>query len=385
MYYVYYPINKSSTSPIVVLVHGGAWISGPDPTKVDGWGSTYTATNRPNGNLVKSLLNEGYVVVSLLYRLVQYGDNDPDIFANNITIQNQINDVDAAVTHIRNNFPSCLKLNANSIQVLGESAGANLALNFAYTKSDVSYVKSVISVSGPTNMNQFANFLRNKPILYNCFSKFDFRNPVLNPTTNPVLTSNTHFPYYMTYDPNDNNTSNTITALVNSLQCNIGDINYADLLTVSVILNLNKRKMDMYNLAQSCVGAQQIINNPISNILFTNISPCAQLNVSRIVPTFIIHGNNDWLVPYTQATNTMRQQLINIGGLINDFVSDGNSNIPTTYPTTGPKHIIKLYNDDGYRTGVAALDAFSQGHSNHDVSDNSQTQGDIIKWLNGHK
>jgi hypothetical protein len=81
----------------------------------------------------------------------------------------------------------------------------------------------------------------------------------------------------------------------------------------------------------------------------------------------------------------MRQQLINIGGLINDFVSDGNSNIPTTYPTTGPKHIIKLYNDDGYRTGVAALDAFSQGHSNHDVSDNSQTQGDIIKWLNGHK
>ncbi|MEZ5022989.1 MAG: hypothetical protein R2728_06945 [Chitinophagales bacterium] len=34
-YYVYYPANKNPHSPVVLLVHGGAWSLGPNPLKLE--------------------------------------------------------------------------------------------------------------------------------------------------------------------------------------------------------------------------------------------------------------------------------------------------------------------------------------------------------------
>lgn len=369
MYYIYYPSNKTANSPITVLIHGGGWVSGQDPTKVNGWNSTYTPSGTEmSNNIVKNLLAQGYVVIAPLYRLVQYGDNDADILANTISIQDQIDDIDACITHIKTNFPSCLDLNANSIQLLGESAGAHLALMYAYTKANTSYIKSVVSVAGPTNMNQMANWVKTPPFAFTCGNDFMLDNP--------NTTNYTHFPYYGIYDPNAVGADLIINSVVSPLTCDVGNIfkyiippffptTYPGM---SASDNANKRVTNSYRLAQSC--AKQLISNPLTNATLTSISPCQALNASRIVPTFIIHGTDDWLVPYTKATNTMDTKLSSTGGLIGTYYSNSSSSIPasSTYSTTANKHIIKLFNG-----------------ANHNVANHTQTQPDILTWFNGHK
>ena len=145
------------------------------------------------------------------------------------------------------------------------------------------------------------------------------------------------------------------------MTCNVANIKLGLFLTISPTSdNTAKRILNSYRLTESCV--KQVITNPLSNTAFNNISPCAVLNASRIVPTFIIHGTDDWIVPYSKATNTMDTKLNSTGGLIGTYSSTG-SGIPasSTYATTNNKHLIKLY-----------------AGSNHNVSDHSQTQPDII-------
>lgn len=392
MYYIYYPttIPKTANSPIVVLIHGGGWSSGPDPIKVNGFNSVYTqASLQQSNNLVKNLLAQGYVVIAPLYRLVQVADNDPDILANTTTVQDQINDIDACITHIRTNFPSCLNLNANSIQVLGESAGGHLAMMYAYTKANPSYVKSVVSVSGPANMNQMANYIWKRPKLFAINNDYIMRDPnlVANRTDN-------HFPFYGVYDPNDPGAANLVVSMVHPPVTTVRDIklytanlSQPTVTTVSVsgwLLNLSKRVSNNFNLALSCIRQQSTtVGNPLTNTALVAISPCAALNASRIVPTFLIHGNDDWVVPYNFADSTMDTRLSAVGGLIGTYTSSGSTSspaaIPTSYSSLSAKHIIKLYGNDGTATTL------NDGHSNHDVANNTQTQPDILTWLNGHK
>lgn len=359
--------NFNTNSKVVVLIHGGSWISGPDTREVNGWGSTYTTTNPEQNNIVKNLVAQGYVVVSLLYRLVQYGDNNTDIIANTITINDQIDNIENAIKHIHTFFPTCLGVDANNIQVLGESAGAHLALMYAYTRANTSYIKSLVSVAAPTNMNQFANFMMNPPFAYTCGTDFVFASPN---TTPPI----THFPYYGIYDPIANINNLVITTLVSPLNCTVAGIRPHWLIPpispFTAAENINKRVTNSYRLAQSCV--QQIITNPLTNIAFQNISPCSTLVATRIIPTFIIHGTDDWFVPYTKATDGMSARLSSTGGLIGAYNTNGagsGSTIPVSayYPTSSAKHLIKLF-----------------ANSNHDVSNHAQTQPDILTWLNGH-
>lgn len=376
-YYVYFPANINPNSPIVVLIHGGGWITGPNPAVTRGWNSVSTpAGTETTNNIVKNLLTQGYVIVVPLYRLVQYGDNNTDIMANTITIQDQINDIDAAITHMKTNFPSCLNLNVNSVQVLGESAGANLALMFAYTKANTSYIKSVVSVAGPTNMNQFANWVKSPPFPFTCGTDLV--------VDNPNTTIFTHFPFYSVYDPNAPLANLSITEFVNPLTCGVAGIRFNFLIPAvppyTASDNTAKRITNSFRLAQSCI--RQIITTSTITTEFNNVSPCVALNASRIIPMFIIHGTDDWFVPYSKSTSTMDTKLASIGGLIGSYNSTnksilGNntpplltSNIPTStyYATSTSKHIIKTYTN-----------------SNHDVSNNAQTQPDILIWFNGHQ
>ncbi|MFN8284561.1 MAG: alpha/beta hydrolase [Chitinophagales bacterium] len=394
MYYIYYPttIPKTANSPIVVLIHGGGWSGGPDPTKVNGFNSVYTQVNlRASNNLVKNLLEQGYVVIAPLYRLVQVGDNNTDILTGSVSVQTQINDIDACITHIKTNFPSCLNLNANSIQVLGESAGGHLAMMYAYTKANTSYVKSVVSVSGPANMNQMANYIWNKPKVFNSGNDYIWRDPNLIDAN----FRDNHFPFYGVYDPAVAAQTNTVSAIVNPPIPLLGKINtylknlsWTNPTPVNIITpassNTNKRVANNYNLAQSLV--HQIISNPLTSTALANISPCAALNSSRIVPTFLIHGNDDWVVPYQFSDSTMDLRLSAVGGLIGTYTSTGTTsspgNIPTSYTGLSAKHIIKLYGNDGTLDSDSPL---RDGHSNHDVANNLLAQPDILTWLNGHK
>lgn len=397
-YYVYLPDNVNANSKIVVLIHGGAWTTGPDPNQTNGWGSSFAASNPQQNNIVKNLLLQGYVVVAPLYRLVSYGDTPADFAANPISVTDQINDIDAAIQHVHANFPSCLGINANNIQVLGESAGGHLALMFAYTKANTSYIKSVVAVAAPTNLNQYFNFINSKTLIDASISQVCQTTTgnnfyVYNYSSTDVVHTKTHFPFYTYYDPTPDQPTLSITTYLNpqNYTCRIADMdtwgNFGILGWLPVPFstaanNTDKRRLDLYNVAQSIV--KQTVTNPATSTLFQNISPCLALTSARIIPTFILHGTIDELVVYTQATNTMDTRLANNGGLIGTYNSTNQnilgqnspgplltSTIPTSYPSTGNKHIIKTYTNSGHVLY-------------NPISSNSLVQPDILTWFNGH-
>lgn len=345
IYYIQYNSSKTVNSPIVVLVHGGAWFSGPNPNTTQGWHFGYTANNAPTDNIVLKMLNNGFVVVTMLYPLAAYGKDIAEIVANNTTVQTQLNSIDLAINHIRTNFPTCVNLNANSIQLLGESAGGHLVLNWAYNNANTSYIKSVISCYAPTNMQQYGEYIKVKPILFTCGTNF-----VFPPLTNP------HFPWYFPFD--------------NISQTSI--YNTTSLANCTMIYNPplpTYRVLDLYNDIQSSYA--QIISTPLSNSTLLNYSPYNVLNSSKIIPTFIMHGDDDDLVPYINATNGMETKLSNTGGLVFSFPNSGTgTTIPTIYNTLPNKHGIKIYTNGNH--------GFSSGPF-------SLIRGDMIKWLNGHK
>lgn len=368
-YYVYYPANKNPNSPVVLLIHGGGWMTGPNPDEILGW--PFSFSNNTNDNIVNDMLNAGYVVISMIYRLAKYADNYSEISLNDIGWYEQIQDVNSCVNHIKNNFPSCLKLNVNSLQVLGESAGGLLALDWAYTQANFSYVKSVISMYAPTNMNCTANYYYLPTLSYTCGNNFIMKDP------NKMPIQNSNYPFYWI---NNLNETKTIFATVNPLTCDIPAIefypnpnpfplnpNYH--ITTNVT---NTKSTKAYFVLESCV--KSIVTNPMLSTIFSNYSPKHLLGNSSIIPTFVMHGNKDWLVPYKFTTCYMKEKLISTGGLIDSLNSSSttNFNVPTIYNSLSSKHLLKIYHS-----------------ANHGWANMTNTQidglrADVLKWLNGH-
>jgi pimeloyl-ACP methyl ester carboxylesterase len=349
IYYVSLPNNVNNNSPIVLLIQGGGWFSGASG---DILGFPYNwSTN--SDNIVKDLLDNGYVVVSMLYRLVQYGENSTEFQSNPISWQDQIDDISMAVEHIRSSFPTCLwgvNLNATKIHLIGESAGGHLALMYAYTHPNLSYISSVISMYAPTNMNQYADKIDNFSNTFICGNNFDIP---------------THCPYYFPILNINNN--NFIYNTLNPLTCTAS--NSSDMRVIPSI-----------NLIQS--ASKQVISNPATNTYLQNYSPCHKiLQNSTTYPTFIMHGegSSDNVVPYINSTNTMNTSLNSKGGLIGTYYHHPLLNfppftteIPSSYTGLSSKNLIKLY----YFANHGWISLFS--------TTRDKVRTDCIKWLNGH-
>jgi dienelactone hydrolase len=354
-YYVYSPPNTSSSSPIVVLIHGGGWFSGPNPDNVNGWGFSYS-DSPASTNLVKDLMAAGYVVVVPLYRLGIYGKNDAEISANTVNWQAQIDDIDAAILHIRSYFPTCLGIDANSIQVLGESSGGHLALMWAYTKSTLStsIVKSVISCYAPTDLQTYGQYLRNKSsvnLKYKCGTNYYFP---LNINQFPYYPFWFHFEeasIYMTYSS------------ASAFNC----IPYSGGNAISGWKVVDST----YNLIQS--GAGLPITSPSANSTLAAYSPKNAL-VSRIIPTFIMHSDagSDKLAPYNQCGSNMSSSLSLHGGLIATLTTN-TASVNYSYSTLANKHLIKLF------------PGADHGWVNTSSATKDSIRSNIKVWLNGHK
>ncbi len=312
-------------------------------------------------SLVEDLLDEGYIVVSLLYRLAKYGANSTEISSNTLTWDDQLDDIDSAITHISNNFPTCLDEDADEIHIIGESAGAHLSLLYAYERADSTIVKSVVSMYAPTNLNQYGNYL-NTPASGWPFACGGIFVPINYPRQLPP------FPIDLPSGVLSYNTHSGSCGIASWLEDDLED-SYGE-------GDLTFRVFKTYNAILSSVA--EMISTPLSSSTLEEYSPWYSLeNGINQIPTFIMHGDDDGLVPYDDATDDMEDALDDFGDIIKDGsnnIHDGtNVSIPASsaYSTYSEKHLIKLYTNTDHN--------FNATDATRDTIRN-----DVVIWINGH-
>lgn len=124
---VYLPANRDADkTPVVILIHGGGWRDG-DKNDFDNLGLYTFFTSR------------GWAVVNMNYRLDSKYAYPAPIF-----------DIGQAMECIKQKSVEW-GVNPNRVCLFGRSAGAHLALTFAYCNNKDGRVKAVIDGYGPTN------------------------------------------------------------------------------------------------------------------------------------------------------------------------------------------------------------------------------------------
>ncbi len=114
---IYIPENKKSDCGLILYIHGGGWQKGDK------------SDHKPD---CEYFCNLGYIVASMNYRYV----------SEDISIFDELDDIDCALNTVR---IKCSEHNLNIQKVIfsGGSAGAHLALMYAYTRSDNASIKPV--------------------------------------------------------------------------------------------------------------------------------------------------------------------------------------------------------------------------------------------------
>lgn len=131
---IYLPEGRTtSNTKALILIHGGAWMSG-DKSEMTG-----------TVNSLKATLPD-YAFFNINYRLAYSGGN---------LWPTQLDDVNAAVSFIISHADH-YKFNSNKMAIGGASAGAHLALLKAYNSNN-SNIKAVIDMFGPTDMKDLYN------------------------------------------------------------------------------------------------------------------------------------------------------------------------------------------------------------------------------------
>ena len=161
---VYLPGNRStSTTYIVIMVHGGSWSAG-DKTDFD----TYI----PN---LKPLLGN-YAIFNINYRLAN---------GSSVLVQQQIDDINTAIDFITSKANE-YNVNTSKMALMGASAGAHLTLLKAFRFNTDGRVKAMVDLFGPTDMAW----------MYNSHPQPTFTQPIIvnvvggTPTTNATAYTN---------------------------------------------------------------------------------------------------------------------------------------------------------------------------------------------------
>lgn len=131
---VYLPKGRTSETPVVVLIHGGAW-SGGDKTDM---------------NIIITKIQKEWpeaAIVNINYRLA----NGSSIIHTQIS-----EDLRKAVLFIAAHKEEW-KI-SNKMAMVGASAGAHLALLYAYKLDDENYVKAVSDIFGPAYFADYSYY-----------------------------------------------------------------------------------------------------------------------------------------------------------------------------------------------------------------------------------
>lgn len=132
---VYLPTNRSNQTPIVIFAHGGSFISGDK--------GMFTA-------MVKELVRADFAVLNINYRLVDgsgLNQNPVKRVKSEIKVLDQVDDigavVDYAIAHAED-----WQVSKSKVALAGHSAGATLALLYAYGAENTQKVKAVANLAG---------------------------------------------------------------------------------------------------------------------------------------------------------------------------------------------------------------------------------------------
>lgn len=133
---VFLPSEYPQDSPVVLIVHGGAWKYGRKEHMIQ---------------IQKMLFNHNIPSINMNYRLV----------SKHLTYKEQLEDINSAIEKF-NALSEKAELLPNNYILLGESAGGHLALLYGYQNPDK--IKKIISLSGPTDFysEQYLNSFYSK-------------------------------------------------------------------------------------------------------------------------------------------------------------------------------------------------------------------------------
>ncbi len=138
---LYLPANRSTSTKIMVLVHGGGWVSG----------------DKSDLNPVKDLIRfdlPNLAIVNINYRLAD---------ANNKPYPMQIEDITSIINYLKENKSKYII--SEDIGFIGTSAGAHLSLLWSYAFDTNKKVDMVCSIVGPTNFTDPAYLNNTSPEL----------------------------------------------------------------------------------------------------------------------------------------------------------------------------------------------------------------------------
>lgn len=126
----YLPDNRNSNTKVIVYIHGGSWVQGDKK-------------EFPKALIDELVGKRKYALASLNYRLVKDGKN---------TFPAPVEDVKKALAFIAANAAE-YKYDGNSFALIGASAGAHLAMLYAYGYDSLKQVKTVVDIFGPTDLS----------------------------------------------------------------------------------------------------------------------------------------------------------------------------------------------------------------------------------------
>lgn len=202
---VYLPQNRNGNTPVMIIIHGGGFVAG---------------SKEDLAQVAEKLQQKGVVVININYRLVDATgilENPPVHKASEITVHNQLDDVDAAMKFVRSKIEEW-GIGSEKWFIAGHSAGATLAMLYAY---------------GPDNsdlqIKAVANWAGAVTLAFSDESEFDLYDPRLKeiyfrivgaePINNNKLAYMAVSPYWIAY-----NTGGISTLNIEPEDNSVGDI-----------------------------------------------------------------------------------------------------------------------------------------------------------------
>lgn len=124
---LYLPGNRNTDTKIIILIHGGGWSSGD---------------KNDLAFLAKGLKERGFAVANINYRLSPQSSDNYKMQLDDISVLQKYLTEKAGV----------YSYNSQKMYITGHSAGAHLALSFAYTRNSNGQIKAAGGMASPTDL-----------------------------------------------------------------------------------------------------------------------------------------------------------------------------------------------------------------------------------------